>query len=206
MRSPDDSVPPPFVVRGALPPDAPALALLAARTFPLACPPGASPEAIAVHIAENLSVERFATWIAEPRSRVLVAQDAAGDLRGYALVVNAGPEDPHVARAVGPRARLELSKIYVDREAQGTRIAAALMRGTITAARSLDPDSPLYLGTNELNQRARSFYRKHGFVVVGTRTYVVGGESHHDVVMLRPTDTARRDEPRSTREPAPREA
>jgi hypothetical protein len=39
--------------------DLPELADVAARTFPLACPPSVTPENIAAFIAENLSQARF---------------------------------------------------------------------------------------------------------------------------------------------------
>ena len=39
--------------------DLPELADVAARTFPLACPPSATPDNIAAFIDENLSQDRF---------------------------------------------------------------------------------------------------------------------------------------------------
>ncbi len=43
----------------------------------------------------------------------------------------------------------------------------------------------LWLGVNQENTRARRFYQKHGFEVVGTRTFVVGSQTHDDFLMQR---------------------
>ncbi len=198
---PDDrsSAAPAVRVRRATTDDAPALAGLAALTFPLACPPGTSPDAIAEHVATQLSPERFRAWAASAAHALLlveparddVAADASDDpdtapLLGYALLVRGVPDDPDVAAAVGAGEAVELSKIYVHPAAQGTGVASVLMTATTGAAARLGPDLPVWLGTNGLNARAQAFYRKHGFDVVGGRTYVVGGETHSDVVMALP--------------------
>ena len=182
-------------VRRATTEDAPALAGLAALTFPLACPPGTSPEAIAEHVATQLSPERFRAWAASADHALLLVEpasdggmhDAAAPL-GYALLVRGVPDDPDVAAAVGPGEAVELSKIYVHPAAQGTGAASVLMTATTQAATRLGLGLPVWLGTNVLNARAQAFYRKHRFDVVGHRTYVVGGETHSDVVMALPRD------------------
>ncbi|QJW36254.1 GNAT family N-acetyltransferase [Cellulosimicrobium protaetiae] len=203
---PDDRSPVPATVRvrSATADDAPALAGLAALTFPLACPPGTSPEAIAEHVASQLSPERFRAWAASAAHALLLVEpvregvaDAVGDVDGsgdggalgaagplgYALLVRGEPDDPDVAAAVGPGEAVELSKIYVHPAAQGTGVAGVLMTAAAEAAARLGPGLPVWLGTNGLNARAQAFYRKHRFAVVGGRTYVVGGETHSDVVM-----------------------
>lgn len=190
---PDDLTTAPHAVRvrRATADDAAALADLAAVTFPLACPPGTSPDAIAEHVATQLSPERFRAWAASADGVLLVVEPdgagpgAAGDAPvGYALLVRGTPDDPGVEAAVGPGAAVELSKIYVHPRAQGTGVASALMRAALDAAPTLGEGLTVWLGTNVLNARAQAFYRKHGFAVVGSRTYVVGGEEHSDVVMV----------------------
>lgn len=60
-------------VRLAHPHEAAALADLAARTFPLANPPGADPANIAAFIANNLTAAHFAAYAAHPNARLIVA-------------------------------------------------------------------------------------------------------------------------------------
>ena len=174
-------------VRTATSDDAAQLAALAALTFPLACPPGTSPEAIAEHVATQLSPERFRAWAASAAHALLLVEAAGreGDRAvGYALLVRGVADDPDVAGAVGHGEVVELSKIYVHPDAQGTGVAGTLMVASLDAAAVLAPGRTVWLGTNGLNTRAQAFYRKHGFAVVGDRTYVVGGERHSDVVMV----------------------
>ncbi|WP_144681040.1 N-acetyltransferase [Cellulosimicrobium sp. TH-20] len=209
---PDDTTTATTAVRRATTADAAALADLAALTFPLACPPGTSPDAIAEHVATQLSPDRFRAWAASAAHALLLVEavspgapagmsagtsagtvetdagspEAATGPLGYALLARGVPDDPDVAAAVGPCEAVELSKIYVHPAAQGTGVASVLMTATTGAAALLGPGLPLWLGTNGHNARAQAFYRKHGFAVVGGRTYVVGGETHADVVMALP--------------------
>ena len=44
----------------------------------------------------------------------------------------------------------------------------------------------VWLGVNRTNIRAQRFYRKHGFDVVGTRTFRLGSALEDDFVMVRP--------------------
>jgi ribosomal protein S18 acetylase RimI-like enzyme len=79
---------------------------------------------------------------------------------------------------------VELSKIYVHPDHLGSGVAGSLIRAALDTAPGLAPGAPVWLGTNGENLRAQAFYRKHGFDVVGRRTYDVGGVLHDDVVML----------------------
>lgn len=65
------------------------LADVAARTFPLACPPSSTPDNIAVFVAENLSAARFAEYLAAPDRVVLTAREGGPDTRiiGYAMLI-----------------------------------------------------------------------------------------------------------------------
>lgn len=189
-------------LRTATPADADHLAALAAITFPLACPPGSDPAAVAEHIRTQLSPEKFVAWTASADHALLVAEspgspagaggadasDGAGDLVGYALLVRGVPDDADIVAVVGDEPTVELSKIYVHPASQGTGVASDLLRAALDAAPALVPDKAVWLGTNGENARAQAFYRKHGFAFAGTRTYVVGGEAHDDVVMVRPLD------------------
>lgn len=177
------------VVRGATADDAAEAAWLAALTFPLACPPEASRPDIAAHVARKLTLAHFSEWVAHDERALLVYDDGTR-LLGYALLVLGAPGGAAEADAVraasgreGPY--VELSKIYVHPEAMGSGIAGELMRSAIDTAAELGPGLPLWLGTNALNLRAQTFYRKHGFDVIGKRTLFVGTLECDDVVLLR---------------------
>lgn len=163
--------------------DAAALHALAALTFPLACPPHTTAESVAAHVARHLSAERFAGYLADPR-HVLIVADDAGLLVGYTMVVAGEPGDPEVAAAVTVRPTAELSKCYVHPDHLGSGLAAALVDRTVDVARQLGA-AAVCLGVNAQNARANRFYDKCGFVVVGTRRFVVGDQVEDDLVRER---------------------
>jgi ribosomal protein S18 acetylase RimI-like enzyme len=163
--------------------DLPELADVAAATFPLACPPSSTADNIALFIADNLSAERFADYLADPNRVVFVAREA-GRIRGYAMLIRGVPDDPDVARAVAERPAVELSKIYVLPDAHGGAVSAALMAAGVDHAVAVDART-LWLGVNQQNRRAQRFYVKHGFAVAGTKTFPLGGTMENDFVMVR---------------------
>jgi tRNA (guanine37-N1)-methyltransferase len=100
-------------VRLATPDDIPALAELAALTFPLACPPSITPADAAQFVADRLSTAAFTAYLADPGRRALVAPDETGALVGYTLLVLGEPYDEDAAAALTIRPTAELSKCYV---------------------------------------------------------------------------------------------
>lgn len=157
---------------------------VAARTFPLACPPGATPDNIAAFIDENLSEARFREYLADPDRAVLVARASDGPITGYALLIRGVPDDPDVQRAVELRPAVEVSKIYVLPERHGAGVAAALMSAALREAEDLGA-KVVWLGVNQENHRAQRFYAKHGFAVTGTKTFRLGAGIENDYVMVR---------------------
>lgn len=173
-------------VTAAVEADLPELADVAAATFPLACPASASPDDIAAFIAANLSAGRFAEYIAGPQRAVLVARDDAAGPRilAYAMLIHGIPDDPDVQRAVTVAPSVELSKMYVLPDSHGGAVSAALMQAALGYS-SMHGAASVWLGVNQQNQRAQRFYAKHGFTVVGTKSFRLGSGIEQDYVMLR---------------------
>jgi len=208
--------PVPVRIRTATTCDAEALADLAARTFPDACEQVIAPESIARHIATNLVPDLFRAWAEDDRVDLIVAellapqpvQEAPGgaepegtptgpDLVGYAAVLREEPDaagepptgiDPRPAcvRARDGQVVGELSKVYVDSTMRGSGLTPALM-SAVTRQATDHGTSLLWLGTHVTNKRAQKAYKRAGFRQAGTRTYNVGGQDAHDVVMIRRT-------------------
>jgi ribosomal protein S18 acetylase RimI-like enzyme len=166
----------------AAPADLPDVANVAARTFPLACPPSATAENVSAFIAEQLSEERFADYLANPDRVVLLARDD-GRVVGYAMLIRGVPDDDDVRRAVTRHPAVELSKMYVLPEAHGAGVSAALMAAALDHAGKLDA-ACVWLGVNQQNERAQRFYAKHGFTVNGTKTFRLGAAVENDYVMV----------------------
>jgi ribosomal protein S18 acetylase RimI-like enzyme len=168
----------------AIPVDAVELAAIAARTFPLACPPSVALNDIASFIDANLSDACFADYLADPQRLILTTID---DYRitGYAMLINGVSDDPDIQRAVHIRPAVELSKMYVLPAHHGSGVAAALMDAALDAAAGRGARC-VWLGVNQKNQRAQRFYSKHGFTVSGNRSFQLGAHTESDYVMVRP--------------------
>lgn len=174
-----------ITIRPAVATDASALADLAAETFPLACPPHTTAEAIAAFIGEHFTVARFGEYLADVARTLLVAEEPGGRLVGYTMLVAGEPGDPDAATAVVARPAIELSKFYTRRAAHGTGVAGPLMAATLAAASETGAVAA-WLGVNEENGRAIRFYEKHGFAKVGRKHFTVGGRVEDDWVLERP--------------------
>jgi ribosomal protein S18 acetylase RimI-like enzyme len=171
-------------VAAAVEADLPELADVAARTFPLACPPAVTAENIAAFVGENLSQARFRDYLADPDRVVLAVRDD-GRIIGYAMMIRGIPDDDDVQQAVTLRPAVELSKMYVLPDSHGAGISAALMAAALQHAADLDARC-VWLGVNQQNQRAQRFYAKHGFTINGTKTFRLGASIENDYVMVRP--------------------
>ncbi|MCA0217445.1 MAG: GNAT family N-acetyltransferase [Actinobacteria bacterium] len=167
-------------IRLATPDDAALLHELAAATFPLACPPDATPASIESFIATNLSVDSFTAYLSDP-ARLLFVGEVDGVASGYTMVVFGEPGDADVAASVTARPTAELSKCYALPAAHGTGLAAALVGASVKAARDRGARS-VWLGVNQQNARANRFYEKQGFAQVGTKRFLVGERYEDDFV------------------------
>ncbi|WP_349903445.1 GNAT family N-acetyltransferase [Parafrigoribacterium humi] len=167
-------------VREATPDEAGRLHELAAATFRLACPPGTTEEAIADFLATTLSETSFDGYLADPTRTLLVAE-VDGSPVGYTMLVFTGPADADVVAAVTAHPIAELSKFYVLQDQHGAGVSGTLMTATLAVARERG-SAGVWLGVNQLNGRANRFYEKHGFVIVGTKGFELGGRREDDYV------------------------
>lgn len=173
-----------IAVTAAVEVDLAEIADVAARTFPLACPPSVTPQNIIAFIDENLSQARFRDYLADPNRAVLAARDE-GRIVGYVMLIRGVPDDDDVQQAVTLRPAVEVSKLYVLPDSHGAGISAALMTAALQHAGDLEAKC-VWLGVNQLNQRAQRFYTKHGFTINGTKTFRLGAGIENDYVMVRP--------------------
>ena len=171
-------------VAGAEEADLPELADVAARTFPLACPPSVTQENIAAFIDENLSQARLRDYLADSDRAVLAARDN-GAMVGYVMLIRGVPDDDDVLKAVTPRPAVELSKLYVLPASHGAGVSSVLMTAARQHAINLGAKC-MWLGVNQQNRRAQRFYTKHGFTINGTKTFRLGAGVENDYVMVRP--------------------
>ncbi len=82
-------------------------------------------------------------------------------------------------------AQMELQKIYVLAECQGSGIGTALMKEVKAISRGFAPDY-LWLDTHVSNEGARRFYERHGFETMGTYYFTIGSQSFENFFMALP--------------------
>ncbi|MEV7603922.1 GNAT family N-acetyltransferase [Paenarthrobacter sp. NPDC089322] len=168
-------------IRTATANDAGKLAALAAVTFPLACPPGASPADIQAHLERTLSEANFVEYLADANITVLVLDDG-GQLSGYTMLIAKAPSDHAVASVLSALPSTELSKCYVHPDHHGQGAASRLIKASLANAADKGA-AGVWLGVNSENAKAIRFYEKSGFRKVGTKSFKLGDTVEHDFVM-----------------------
>ena len=166
-------------LRRAGPGDAPALSLVASATFLDTYATVLSGADIVAHCTRNNSIAAFDTWLSDPSTIVTLAEYEPGHAPiGYTVLT--APDFPIEP---GP-ADIELRRIYLMKQAQGSGLGAALMTRALEDAAAHERTRVL-LGVWDQNTRARAFYERHGFKVIGARQFTVGTTLHDDPVYAR---------------------
>ncbi len=166
-------------LRRAEPGDAPALSLVASTTFLDTYATVLTGADIVAHCTMKNSIAAFETWLADPATIVTLAEYEPGHAPiGYTVLT--APDFPIEP---GP-ADIELRRIYLMKQAQGSGLGAALMTRALEDAAAADQTRVL-LGVWDQNTRARAFYERQGFKVIGARQFMVGTTLHDDPVYAR---------------------
>lgn len=168
-----------WALRRAVEADAAALSLVASATFLEAFAGVLDGNDIVAHCAANSSAAKFAGWIDDPESVVVLAEAEKGAAPlGYTVLTT--PDLP-----VRPQdGDIELKRIYALSPTHGGGLGPALMDRAIKETRTLGKRRML-LGVYGGNARAQRFYVKQGFEVIGTRRFLVGATWHDDLVFAR---------------------
>lgn len=168
-----------FTIRRATVADAADLAALATRTFAETFANDATAEDLAAFLKSAYGEAQQTAEILDPEVVTLLG------FRADALVAFAQVRRKDTPDCVLAERPVELQRLYVDRSAQGTGIAAELMRQARDCARA-SGGTHLWLGVWEHNARAIAFYRKAGFVEVGSHVFMVGSDAQRDLVLVAP--------------------
>ncbi len=163
-------------IRYATHDDAALLARLGAKTFHDTYAAGNTPENMAAYLAASFSPEKQAAELADPQSIFLIAE-VEGITTGYAQLY-AGQPLPGVTG----EHPIEIVRLYATQEWIGRGIGAALMQACIAEAQNREHDV-VWLGVWEHNLRAQAFYRKWGFVEVGTHIFLLGADPQTDLLL-----------------------
>ena len=167
-----------LTIRRGVVADATALAHFAARTFAEAFADQTAPGDMRAHLANTYTPALQAAELADPDVITLLA------LRDDSIVAYAQVRRNGKAPAcIDAGHTVEVQRFYADSSVRGTGVARQLMERALDAAVELG-GRHAWLGVWQNNGRAVAFYRKAGFVPVGTTVYVVGSDHQTDHVML----------------------
>ena len=133
-------------------------------------------EDMAAYLEDAFNVERLTQEFYDPNSFFYFLY-ADGNLAGY-LKLNEVPSQTDINDAES----LEIERIYVSSEFQGTGLGRYLMEQAITIANERNKKY-VWLGVWEKNEKAIRFYKKHGFYEIGTHKFVMGENAQTDYIM-----------------------
>lgn len=170
----------PIDLRRAEPKDVSALAKLAEdtfiETFVQGFAVGYSEADLQAFLIQSYAPERVAAWIADPMGEVVVAEDADGHLVGYS---HCGENTlPYEHAAPGD---VELKRIYVRLQTQGSGLGRALIERTI----DWFGGRTALIGVWSENLKAQRLYAHYGFEKVGEYRFMVGSTADHEFILRR---------------------
>jgi ribosomal protein S18 acetylase RimI-like enzyme len=167
-----------ITVRRATPADAARLATFASAAFIDTFASDNRPEDMASYLAESFGEAKQRAELGDPEVTVLLAEKDEA-LVGYAML-----RDGEVAEPVGSARAIEIARLYAGKHWIGAGIGALLMQSCLNEARARAKDT-IWLGVWERNARAIAFYRRWGFVDVGSQSFQLGSDLQTDRVMVR---------------------
>ena len=128
---------------------------------------------------QNHTAESYARYLARPDTRITLAVTGQDAPVGYAMICAPDLEGFELREG-----DTELKRIYLFSRFRPGGNGQRLLDAALADARELGCRRML-LGTNAGNARAIAFYRRNGFMEVGTRTFVVGVQHCCDAIFGR---------------------
>lgn len=157
--------------------DALALSAFGARLYAETFGKDNRPEDLALFLASSYGVPQQTSELISPDVTTLLAH------RGTTLIGYAQVRRKVAPPCVTQLQPIELHRFYVDQPEQGRGVASELMAESRAAAVMLG-GLHLWLSVWERNARAIAFYRKAGFVDVGSTDFYVGADRQTDRVLV----------------------
>jgi|ERR1035437_3062732 GNAT superfamily N-acetyltransferase len=169
---------PGILIRDATPDDAKLLTDLAYTTFwdAFAHHPKNEPNDLAHYMRQAFSLEQIISELSDPNNVLIIAM-FDDEPAGYAKLIYESTEPDIVAEWP-----VELARLYSHQRYLGQGVGQALLDECIGKAKDAGRDV-MWLGVWEYNPRAKRFYEKNGFQVVGSHTFQLGSDPQTDLLM-----------------------
>jgi diamine N-acetyltransferase len=174
-----DVMRPNLSLRGARSEDASCLAALGAQSWLHTYATDGIRHSIARYVHEHLTPEAFRSQISRDDAATIVAE-VDDHLVGYAVLELAKP------CPIRKLASSHLDKLYVQEHFLGRGIGFSLLQAVRAESGNRGDRSGVWLTVNSLNNRARAFYSRQGFVDIGHTYFDLYGESHENRILHAP--------------------
>lgn len=158
------------------PSDLSELVLLSRSTFSISYSSMNTPENMAQYMNHAFSKEQLLAELNSPDSEFYFAYSNT-DIVGY-LKINFKEAQTEFKETKG----LEVERIYVVKNFQGQQIGKRLINFTLQTAKEKKLDY-IWLGVWDKNIKAIEFYKKNGFEISGTHSFLLGDELQTDYIM-----------------------
>ena len=155
------------------------LADLGRQTFQATFAATTAPADLAAYLAENFGSDIQLAELQNRENTFLLAHMQA-ELVGYGKLRD--NSSLGLLEGQDPAGRLEVERLYVRDDWQGTGLGAALMRGILALGEQLHC-SAVVLGVWEKNERARAFYQRFGFREIGQHEFRLGQDVQTDLIL-----------------------
>lgn len=170
-------------IREATPEDNVLLSQLGSQTFFETFAADNTAADMELYLRRNFSPAIQASELADPASLFLIAE-AGSEPVGYAMLRRGAPS----VSLDGSRP-VEIVRLYARRDWIGRKVGAALMQACLEQAAARRNDT-IWLDVWEKNSRAIVFYKRWGFVEVGSQPFRLGEDIQNDLIMARPVQPA----------------
>lgn len=152
------------------------LAQIGRKTFEQTFRSSNDPEEFETYLREAFDVEQLSRELSNAETRFFFAR-IDGKIIGY-LKTNLGAAQTEEVEGQ----TLEIERIYVDDEAQGSGVGKALFNHALEEAKAHGTDA-IWLGVWEENPKAIEFYARQGFKAFGEHEFTIGKDAQRDILM-----------------------
>lgn len=129
-----------------------------------------------IYLEKSFHIEKLSKEMLDPNSEFYLLY-VSKKIAGY-LKLNDAPSQTDI----NDNDSLEIERIYVAAEFQGTGLGRFLMRQAVEKAIERSKKY-IWLGVWEKNEKAIRFYKNNGFYKIGTHTFIMGNDAQTDYIM-----------------------
>lgn len=136
-------------------------------------------EDVQAYLANWFNPQQLTSELAEEGNRFYLVKTGETVIAYLKLQMTYATEGLDLPTVILDNSCMHLQRIYVESAWHGTGLAQALMQFSMEQA-SAEGKTHVFLGAWEENHKAQRFYEKCGFAIVGSHTFQMGSQSHHD--------------------------